>query len=249
MLHNTKNITGMSIEATDGSIGHVEDVLFHDEFWTVSHIVIDTGPWIFGRQLLCGPEYLQDVDEAAHSLRVGLTKAQIKESPDLDTDLPVSEIKRREFNKYQKGPVFWSGSGVRKESFPPGAMPAIDEEPEREKQRLEREVYAKHLRSAGEVVGYRVEADDTELGRVDGVLVDDETWAVRYFAVTVAGAEPPRLQIYSPDWVETVRWIERSVHLKLAHEVAANAPPLSADAMVSRDYEQKLYDYYELEAR
>lgn len=249
MLHNTRRISGSSVLAADGSIGHVEDTLFHDETWDVRYFVIDTGPWILGRQLLCSPGYASGYDDEQAQLRIDLTRDQLKDSPELEADLPVSELKRREFNQYKKGPVYWSQTGVRKEAHPPGAMPAVHEESGMEKQRIERELYAKHLRSAGEVTGYTVEASDEPLGSVVGLLVDDEDWSLRYIAVRVEGTDPPRMQIYSPDWVEAIRWIERSIHIKFAHEVATNAPPLEEDTMVSREYEKKLYDYYGLEAQ
>lgn len=249
MLHNTSTISGSAVSAVDGSIGHVEDTLFHDETWNVRYFVIDTGPWILGRRLLCSAGYAERFDDRDGRLRIDLTRDQVEASPELEADLPVSELKRREFTKYKKGPVYWSQSGVRKEAHPPGAMPAVHEESEEEKQQVERELYGKHLRSAGEVTGYTVEASDKPLGSVVGLLVDDDDWSLRYIAVEAEGSGQRKMQIYSPDWVETIRWIEQSIHIKFAHDVATNAPPLEDDAMVSRDYEKKLYDYYGLEAQ
>lgn len=247
MLHNTNAIIGFEIKATDGSVGHLEDVIFHERTWRVPYLVVDTGPWILGRQLLFSPNYVESIDQEKESIQLALRRDQIKQSPEKDADLPISELKEREFDQYKKGPVFWSGSGERKDSKPPGAMPAVEEEAEAEKQEVERELYGKHLRSAAEVEGYRALATDSALGLVSGILIDTDEWIVRYFVLSDEDRDRQNVQIYSPDWIDTIRWIERSIHVKYSYDVASGAPPLESDAMVDREYEKKLYDYYETE--
>lgn len=49
-----------------------------------SSIVVDTGPWIFGRKVILPAGTIQRVDDADEKVYVDLTKAQIKDSPELD---------------------------------------------------------------------------------------------------------------------------------------------------------------------
>ena len=46
MLHNTKDLVGYGVGATDGAIGHVKDVYFDDGMWVVRYLVVDAGSWL-----------------------------------------------------------------------------------------------------------------------------------------------------------------------------------------------------------
>ena len=59
MLHKTSKIIGFHLVATDGEIGHVDDVLV-DEQWNVRYLVVDTSNWIGGRSVLLAPAALDE---------------------------------------------------------------------------------------------------------------------------------------------------------------------------------------------
>ena len=62
MLQCICTLDGFSIHATDGEIGKVEDVYFDDNQWTIRYIVVRTGSWLFGREVLLSPIVLEQVD-------------------------------------------------------------------------------------------------------------------------------------------------------------------------------------------
>ena len=72
------------------------------------------------------------------------------------------------------------------------AVPTVAS-PEAMAERIGRESTDSHLRSTEAVTGYHIEATDGEIGHVDGFIVDDEAWAIRYIEVAtrelVAGQE------------------------------------------------------------
>ena len=74
------NLVGYDVEATDGSIGKVDEAT--NEVGS-SYIVVDTGPWIFGKKVLLPAGTIDRVDDAG-KVYVDLTKDQIKDSPDFD---------------------------------------------------------------------------------------------------------------------------------------------------------------------
>ena len=83
------NLVGYHVHASDGSIGKIDEA--SDEVGT-SRIVVDTGPWIFGRKVVLPAGTVQRVDDAERTVYVDLTKDQIKNSPELDqsaTDDPA----------------------------------------------------------------------------------------------------------------------------------------------------------------
>jgi hypothetical protein len=90
MLWDASAINGYAIEASDGRLGSVSDLLFEDANWIIRWLVVDTGNWLSGRRVLLPLATLGHPDPALHEFSVKFTMQQVKESPDVDTDQPVS---------------------------------------------------------------------------------------------------------------------------------------------------------------
>ena len=97
MLRSVKKLEGLTIGASDGAIGKVKDFYFDDEAWVVRYLVVDTGHWLAGREVLISPYSIGQVAWESETLPVNLTKAQIKNSPDIDTARPVSRQFERSY--------------------------------------------------------------------------------------------------------------------------------------------------------
>jgi hypothetical protein len=80
-LVDTGSIEGFSVEAQDGSIGKIDETT---HAVGSSYIVVDTGPWIFGKKVLLPAGMIERVDRADKRVFVGLTKEQIKNAPEFD---------------------------------------------------------------------------------------------------------------------------------------------------------------------
>src|SRR5687768_18545173 len=77
------DLGGYDVEATDGSIGKVDDAT--DDI-SASYIVVDVGFWIFGKKRLIPAGAVSGVDHESKSVMVAMTKDQIKNAPDYDSD-------------------------------------------------------------------------------------------------------------------------------------------------------------------
>ncbi|MGW7317209.1 PRC-barrel domain-containing protein [Streptomyces sp. NPDC054865] len=77
------NLVGFKVEASDGHIGKVDEAT---EDVDSSYIVVDTGPWIFGKEVLLPAGTVVRVDMKEEKVLVNLTKEQIKDSPEYDKD-------------------------------------------------------------------------------------------------------------------------------------------------------------------
>ena len=75
------DLTGCSIAAVDGDIGHVDEATYEVGS---SHLVVDTGPWIFGRKVMLPAGVVERIDTLEHKVYVDRTKDQIKNSPEFD---------------------------------------------------------------------------------------------------------------------------------------------------------------------
>ena len=75
------DLTGFKVEARDGSIGKVDEATYEAGG---SFIVVDTGPWIFGKKRMIPARVIERIDAADERVYVRMTKDQIKDAPDFD---------------------------------------------------------------------------------------------------------------------------------------------------------------------
>src|ERR1700689_172293 len=107
MLRNASAITDYAIAASDGRLGTVSDFLFDDVGWAIRWLVVDTGNWLSGRKVLLPRSALGQPDPAAGHFPVKLTMQQVKDSPDVDMDQPVSrQIEAHVYSYYGWDP-YW----------------------------------------------------------------------------------------------------------------------------------------------
>ena len=95
-----KDLKNYAIHATDGTIGHVQDFYFDDEAWVIRYLVVDTGTWLSSRKVLISPVAIGRPNWIEKILPVSITKEQVKQSPDIDTDKPVSRQNEVEYLGY-----------------------------------------------------------------------------------------------------------------------------------------------------
>jgi hypothetical protein len=93
----TVDVTGFKVEALDGSIGKVDEAT--DEAGG-SFIVVDTGPWIFGKKVMLPAGVIRDVDLDTETVFVNRTKDQIKNAPDFDEKLYRDQDYRNKVGGY-----------------------------------------------------------------------------------------------------------------------------------------------------
>ena len=78
-----RDLSGFHVEALDGSIGKIDEST-HD--LGSSYIVVDTGPWIFGRKVVIPAALIEAIDTDNRKVVLDLTKDEIKDSPAYDPD-------------------------------------------------------------------------------------------------------------------------------------------------------------------
>ena len=91
------DLTGYGVEALDGSIGKVDEATYEVGS---SYVVVDTGPWIFGKKVMLPAGVIQRVDESDEKVYVSRTKEQIKAAPEFDETLVGDEAYRGELGSY-----------------------------------------------------------------------------------------------------------------------------------------------------
>ena len=112
MLRSMKDLEEYAIRATDGTIGHVKDFYFDDVAWVIRYLVVDTGTWLSGRKVLISPIAIGHPNWTEKILPVAITKEQVKNSPTVDTEKPVSRQHEIEYFGFYGYPFYWGGAGI-----------------------------------------------------------------------------------------------------------------------------------------
>jgi hypothetical protein len=94
-------LRGLSVEALDGEIGAVDEA---SEETGGSYVIVDTGPWIFGKKVMLPAGVISEVDLDRQVIVVNRTKAQIKNAPEFDES-------RRGDREYQSSLGSYYGPG------------------------------------------------------------------------------------------------------------------------------------------
>ena len=101
----TVDLSGFKVEALDGSIGKVDEAT-HEAGG--SFVVVDTGPWIFGKKVMLPAGVLRDIDLDTETVFVDRTKEEIKNAPELDENRFRDDTYRTELGDY-----YSPGTGYR----------------------------------------------------------------------------------------------------------------------------------------
>jgi hypothetical protein len=91
------DITGFEVEAIDGSIGKVDDATYEVGS---SYVVVDTGPWIFGKKVMLPAGVIQRIDQADERVFVNRTKDEIKNAPEFDDSMVSDTAYRGKLGSY-----------------------------------------------------------------------------------------------------------------------------------------------------
>lgn len=108
MLRDINGLRGCTIHATDGELGAVDDFYFDDKTWDIRYAVVRTGSWLAGRKVLISAALLKrEPDWRARALPVLLTREQVSNSPDIDTQKMVTRLHEEELHKHYAWPIYW----------------------------------------------------------------------------------------------------------------------------------------------
>lgn len=242
MLRSIKELLGYELMATDGEIGKVDDFLFSDDDWFIRYLVVDTGPWIFGRKVLIATDSLMQPVWDSKTFPVNLTREEVKNSPDMDLAKPVSRIHEEQLRSYYNWPVYWGALSSMPRApmyIPPNLFNQGKGKPEPAPEEQS------HLRSASTLLNYRVFATDGETGEVSDFIMDDEIWQFRYVVTDTSGKlEQDKEVLIALEWINSIEVDTKDIYIDLSREAIRFSPKFDPNLPVNRQYEEVLYDYH-----
>jgi hypothetical protein len=243
MLVSLAKPEGYRLDAIDGHIGRCADFLIDDACWVVRWMVADTGNWLPGRKVLVSPALLDVPDWLHHRLPVRLTREQIEAAPPLDDDAPISRRYEQAYNAFHGLPHYWLGSNLWGHYPLPSSMLGPREAADQPVSRVPDNAALTEpmttededriaLRSLREITGYGVLAKpgdaDTpateRVGRIDDLIIDERTWAVRYVVVDRSWLPLSKHVLLPVELVRDLDWTTQRLHAAATEQQVKDAP-------------------------
>jgi len=254
VLHKLSDLHGFTVSATTDEIGSIDDFYFDDRTWDIRYVIVDTGPWIFGRRVLLVPSAIQSINWTDRVLSIQLTKEQIENSPPIDAEKPVSRQNEIDLHEHYGWSGYWySAPGLVTPAGPLGSaygvpIPPVDEAIANSPIESESEFESgdPYLRSAKEVQGYNIQATDDDIGHVEDFFADEEELNIRYMLVDTRNWLPGRNVLVGTKWINRIDWTKRDLIVDITREQVENSPEYNPVETLSRGYEENLHKYYHL---
>ena len=242
MLLDASTIKGYEVEASDGLLGIVRDLLFEDVNWTVRWVVVDVGHWLADRNVLLPPSAVGPPDRELRRLPTKLTMQQVKDAPDVDTDEPVS----RQYNAHIDQYYSWIPAPIGSEGPLSNAIaqPFVEPLPFSKMQPDDAPPGDPHLRSIATVTGYHVHATDGAIGHVENFLLEDLDWSIRYLTVDTKNWWPGEKVLISPHSVQEIDWVEALIRVDLDREKIKHGPRYDPALMVEDTYQDRFHIHH-----
>jgi hypothetical protein len=101
-----------------------------------------------------------------------------------------------------------------------------------------------YLRSCNALLKYHIKATDGGMGHVEGLLVDEETWAIRYLIVETSNWWVGHQVLIAPQWIQELSWPDATIAVNLTRQAVKDAPAYDSSLPMSREHERALYRHH-----
>jgi sporulation protein YlmC with PRC-barrel domain len=240
MLICLTELKSYRIEATDGDVGRIDDLLFFRGEWVVRYLVAatedrDTEPMLAVADI-------RRLDRRRHILFINISREEVSNAHTVDVEQSPDESDEDEGHELYGWPPYWLEEG--REVAPMGTESGA-EEPVRNPDAEEFE--GPELQRASDLPGlYSIQTDGGEAGTLKDFVVEDETWAIPYLAIdTNTSVQAARRVLVATDYVQRVDWLGKSIQVSLSIEDVAGSPAFTSEEPITLEFEHSLRGYYD----
>lgn len=230
MLRSMNDLTDYAVRAADGDMGHLKDFYFDDVTWTVLYLIVDTDARLSGRMMLISTMPIAHPYWAEKVLSVAISKKQAKGSPAIDAAKPVPQQYETGCLDYYGYAQYWYGIGLSSGVDDLGVAKLVEGDDSKQGSILATQTRAarradddndSHLRSCKTVIGYRIQAVDGIIGNIRDMLVDEDTWVIRYLLVDTSNW----WVLVAPENILNKSWPESMISVSLVRRAVKEAMP------------------------
>jgi sporulation protein YlmC with PRC-barrel domain len=112
-LRSSTAVTGYHIHATDGEIGHVENMLLDDRTWAIRYLVVNTSNWWGGHHVLVAPQWIQRVSWSDATVSVDLTRQAVRDAPPYDSAAQLDRQQEAAIYEHYGRSGYWTTAAIR----------------------------------------------------------------------------------------------------------------------------------------
>ncbi len=105
-LRSLSELRGYHVHATDGDIGHVQDMLLDDARWVIDYLIVDTSNWWMGQHVLISPHAVSEIDCPGRKILLRILKAKIRSSPPWKPAETVSSAYQTDLHGHYEWPPY-----------------------------------------------------------------------------------------------------------------------------------------------
>jgi sporulation protein YlmC with PRC-barrel domain len=106
-LRSTQNVSGYSIQASDGEIGHVKDFIIDNETWAIRYLLIDTQNWLPGKKVLISPHWIERISWNDMKVFINLPLETIKNSPEYSAESLLTRDYEARLHRHYNRQGYW----------------------------------------------------------------------------------------------------------------------------------------------
>ncbi len=106
-LRSSDEVTGYRVQARDGDIGHIEDLILDDDNWLIRYAVIDTRNWLPGKKVLIAVPWISAIDWESSRVVVDMKRSEIEDSPEWDDSKEIDREFEETLYAHYERPRYW----------------------------------------------------------------------------------------------------------------------------------------------
>lgn len=229
MLHTLNDLGNFTVNAIDGYVGKVKDFYFDDRTWKIRYLVVESGTWLKNRKVLLQGDAIKYVSMENKTLTLDASMYDVKNGPSIDRDIAISPQSEIDYLSYYGYSFYRASSGVDVHGLEQddGQIAEVFANVDS----VRRQYGDRHLRSCKEIINYAIEAIDSEVGHLQGILFDDDTWSVAYLMVNTSNWWLGHQVLIEPQSIKDVSWGDARIYLDLLRQQVQDAPIYDPDTL------------------
>lgn len=255
MIHTLSDLDGFALRATDGHIGHITDFYFDDRRWVIRYLVVEIGSALKSHKVLLSPAVIKHLNREEKTISVDMAVSDIEASPQINIERNVSTQYEIDYLSYY-GYAFYWGNNLQNSlsSEDEAGTLAMDDLAEKSAAKAEdiflaidsvrRKYGDRHLRSCHEIVGYHIQAVDGEIGHLQSMLIDEDTWTIQYCIANTSNWWLGHQVLVTPQAITDISWGSSKIYVDMTQQQVKEAPVFDPSIPVNRERELGVYLHY-----
>jgi sporulation protein YlmC with PRC-barrel domain len=107
LLRSADELVGYDVSSSDGEVGPLRDCIIDLDGWLIRYFIVETGSEFRQKKVLVPPDWVTEVEWADLAIRLSVSGQDIKESPEYDTEVPLTREYETKLHRHYDRPGYW----------------------------------------------------------------------------------------------------------------------------------------------